>query len=96
LSAACTAQLLVENPPRVRHIGRVNCKILFPMLLGRGCFRRLHQAGRVRATLNPPPSVDDLLPKHAQPKLPTMKIYLGAEVLDAELALTDDQEFTAA
>jgi uncharacterized membrane protein (UPF0127 family) len=42
-------------------------------------------------TLNPTPSVDDLLPKHAQPKLPTMKIYLGPEVLDAELALTDEQ-----
>lgn len=41
-------------------------------------------------TLNAP-SVDDLLPTHAQPKLPTMKIYLGAEILDAELALTEDQ-----
>jgi len=45
-------------------------------------------------TLNPPPSVDDLLPTHAQPKLPTMKIYLGAEMLDAELALTEEQEMT--
>jgi uncharacterized membrane protein (UPF0127 family) len=44
--------------------------------------------------LNPPPTVDDLLPKHAQPKLPTMKIYLGAEILDAELALTDEEEMT--
>jgi len=44
-------------------------------------------------TLNAP-SLEDLLPKHAQPKLPTMKIYLGAEMLDAELALTDDEEMT--
>ncbi len=44
--------------------------------------------------LNPPPSVDDLLPKHAQPKLPTMKIYLGAETFDAELALTSEEEMT--
>jgi len=44
-------------------------------------------------TLNAP-SVDDLLPKHAQPKLPTMKLYLGAETLEAELALTEDQEMT--
>lgn len=42
----------------------------------------------------PPPSVEDLLPKHAQAKLPTMKIYLGAETLDAELALTSQQEMT--
>lgn len=45
-------------------------------------------------TLNAPPTLDDLLPKHAQPKLPTMKIYLGAEVLDAELALTEEEEMT--
>jgi hypothetical protein len=39
-------------------------------------------------------SAEDLLPKHAQPKLPTMKIYLGAETLDAELALTWREEET--
>ncbi len=33
-------------------------------------------------------------PTEAQPKLPTMKIYLGAETLDAELALTQKQEAT--
>jgi uncharacterized membrane protein (UPF0127 family) len=33
-------------------------------------------------------------PTHAQPKLPTIKIYLGAETLDAELALTQRQEAT--
>jgi uncharacterized protein len=41
-----------------------------------------------------PASLDDLLPKRAQPKLPTMKIYLGAETLDAELALTEREEQT--
>lgn len=54
-------------------------------------------------TLNPPPSVDDLLPTHAQPKLPTMKIFFGTfhdnqfhpmESFDAELALTPEQEMT--
>jgi uncharacterized membrane protein (UPF0127 family) len=39
-------------------------------------------------------SVDDFLPTHAQPKLPTMKIYLGAETFDAELALTSEEEMT--
>ena len=42
----------------------------------------------------PTPSVDELLPKQAQPKLPTIKIYLGAETLDAEMALTPEQERT--
>lgn len=39
-------------------------------------------------------SLDDLLPKQAQPKLRTLKIYLGAETLDAELALTGQEEMT--
>jgi uncharacterized membrane protein (UPF0127 family) len=42
----------------------------------------------------PAPSVDDRLPTRAQPKLPTMKIYLGAEILDTEMALTDEQIHT--
>jgi len=41
-----------------------------------------------------PPSLDDLLPKQAQPKLPTMKIYVGPETLNTELALTQQQERT--
>lgn len=36
----------------------------------------------------------DALPTHAQPKLTTMKIYLGAETLDAELAITPKEEQT--
>ncbi|HUA37616.1 MAG TPA: DUF192 domain-containing protein [Candidatus Sulfopaludibacter sp.] len=34
------------------------------------------------------PDLEGQLPTQAQPKLPTMKIYLGAETLDAELATT--------
>jgi uncharacterized protein len=71
----------------------VNCKFFLPALLAiaicAGCTKP-----DAATTLNPAPSVDDLLPKHAQPKLPTMKIYLGAEVLDAELALTEQEEMT--
>ena len=40
------------------------------------------------------PSSEDWQPTQAQPKLPTMKIYLGAETLDAELALTEKEEMT--
>jgi uncharacterized protein len=39
-------------------------------------------------------SLDAHLPTHAQPKLRTMKIYPGAETLDAELALTPKEEQT--
>ena len=39
-------------------------------------------------------SPENDLPTHAQPKLRTMKIYLGAETLDAELALTPREEMT--
>jgi hypothetical protein len=46
------------------------------------------------ADVAPVPSADDLPPKQAQPKLQTMKIYLGAEMLDAELALNDQQRMT--
>jgi uncharacterized membrane protein (UPF0127 family) len=42
----------------------------------------------------PPPAAEESLPTHAQPKLPTIKIYLGAETLDAELAVTPEEEQT--
>jgi uncharacterized membrane protein (UPF0127 family) len=35
-----------------------------------------------------------MLPKQAQPKLRTMKIFLGPEAFDAELALTTQEEMT--
>ena len=41
-----------------------------------------------------PDAPDNSLPTQAQPKLPTMKIYLGAETLDTELALTEKEEMT--
>jgi uncharacterized membrane protein (UPF0127 family) len=34
------------------------------------------------------------VPTQAQPKLPTIKIYLGPETMDAELAVTRDEEET--
>ena len=46
-----------------------------------------------KETVAPPPAKNSYsLPTHAQPKLPTMKIYLGAETLDTELALTEKEE----
>jgi uncharacterized membrane protein (UPF0127 family) len=51
-------------------------------------------AGCKKTATAAPPPIENSLPTHAQPKLPTMKIYLGAETLDAELALTEKQEQT--
>ena len=49
-----------------------------------------HKPGSVA----PAPSVDYRLPTQAQPKLRTMKMYLGAETLDVEVALTPREQQT--
>jgi uncharacterized membrane protein (UPF0127 family) len=52
-------------------------------------------AGCKKAETAPAPaSVDSQLPTRAQAKLPTVKIYLGAETLDAEMATTAREEMT--
>lgn len=77
-----------------RHFTGVNLlkflALLLTVALLAGCKKTETPAEPVAA----PMSIDDVLPKQAQPKLPTMKIYLGAEILDAELALTPRQEMT--
>ena len=60
--------------------------LLLTVALLAGCQKSVNVASAL--------SIDDLLPKQAQPKLRTMKIYLGAEQLDAELALNDQQRMT--
>ncbi len=39
-------------------------------------------------------SLEDLLPKRAQPKLPTIKVWVGAEELETEMALSGQQQMT--
>ena len=82
----------VEMRRRLRQLGRVRfLKYLLLVTLASG----LSGCGKAAApAATPATSIEDLLPKHAQPKLPTMKIYLGAEMLDAELALTEQEEMT--
>jgi uncharacterized protein len=83
---------LIEISPRFRQIVRVRLLNYFVLLLVAALL-----AGCPKPEKNvpaAPTSIDDLLPKHAQPKLSTMKIYLGAETFDAELALTEQQEMT--
>ena len=63
---------------------------MLPLLLAASLLAACKKPGAVA----PRPSLDDQLPTHAQPKLPTIKIFLGAEQLDAELALTQQQEMT--
>jgi uncharacterized membrane protein (UPF0127 family) len=81
---------LVEKRGGFRQVVGVKLVNLFSVLLAAvllaGC-----QKVETTAT---PASLDDQLPRHAQAKLPTVKIYLGAETLDTEQALTPEQERT--
>ena len=57
--------------------------LVLAMALAAGC--------KKAETVPTPPPTDNGEPTQAQPKLPTLKIYLGAETLDAELASTPRQ-----
>jgi len=60
--------------------------ILFAAALLAGC-KNSHDSAT-------PPAAENLLPTEAQPKLPTVKLYLGVETLDAEQALTPGEQQT--
>ena len=79
----------VENSGGFRQTGFVK-PTKFLMLLLVATFL----AGCKKTETAAPPPPENWQPTHAQPKLPTMKIYLGAETLDAELALTGREEMT--
>ena len=64
--------------------------LLLAAVLSAGCKKSSPPAPAPAAAT----SMDELLPKQAQPKLRTMKIYLGAETLDAELALNSQAVMT--
>jgi uncharacterized protein len=81
---------LVEIVRQLRQAGIVKPTQFLALLLAATLLAGCKKTEPVAAS----PSLDDILPKQAQPKLPTMKIYLGAESLDAELALTEQQEMT--
>jgi len=77
---------MIENP----------CGILqtIAMQLGKFlvlCLAPVLFAGCQKAEPPSTPVAEHQYPTKAQPRLPTMKIYLGAQTLDAELALTPIQ-----
>jgi uncharacterized membrane protein (UPF0127 family) len=74
----------------------MNRQVIFALLPALALFTGCGKSTTSATTPAPaaPLTLEDILPKHAQPKLPTMKIYLGAETLDAELALSRDEEMT--
>jgi len=80
----------------IRQITAMRVCTSFALLLAALFITGCSKAGPSAPAPAPAPaaSIEDILPKQAQAKLPTMKIYLGAETLDAELALTARQEMT--
>ncbi len=85
---------LVENRRRIRQIVRVKIEnypaLMLAALLAAGWFAGCAKSSPPAAPVAAWPGE----PTHAQPKLRTMKIYLGAETFDAELALTPMEEMT--
>lgn len=80
----------IEKRRGIRQLVCVKFKSLFLLLAAAiltGC-------GPASVSQPQQPTLEDFLPKQAQPKLRTMKLYLGAEVLEAELALAPQQIFT--
>jgi uncharacterized membrane protein (UPF0127 family) len=79
-----TARSLVENGRELRQFvgmqGMTWLALVLATVLAAGCNKA--------ETVEAPRNAEIQLPTRAQPKLPTLKIYLGAEALDAELATT--------
>ncbi len=93
---------MIENRRRLRHIVAVKRAILLLLAAGwfAGCAKSSPPAAP--AANSPDTNSNPLavnspytnLPTHAQARLRTLKIYLGAETLDAELALSEQEVTT--
>jgi uncharacterized membrane protein (UPF0127 family) len=77
----------IENRAVLRQIDGVKILNFLVLALATVLFAGCNQPAAPAAA--DAPSTDG--PQHAQPKLPTMKIYIGAEIVEAELALTSEQ-----
>lgn len=80
----------------------VGVRILFAMkwfafvlaaMIGVGCGNQSSQTLATNTTAMTPPGMP-ALPTEAQPRLQTMKLWMGSEEVTAELALTAQQEMT--
>ena len=85
----------VEIMGRVRHTSRMQVMRLIFSLLAAGCLAGCQKSAPPTEVADPfaPPGRPPE-PTQAQPKLPTIRLYLGAETLDAEQALTPVQQMT--
>lgn len=67
---------------------------LAALMMSASCDQKNAGSTEAVSTNRAPVTADDGLPKQAQPKLPTIKLWVGAEELDTETALTDRQIMT--
>lgn len=86
-------QAATADSPRGRILSTATVALAVALLCG--C-RESPNAGPGPATsaTNAPSSIEDLLPKRAQPKLQTIKLWVGAAELETELALNGVQQMT--
>ena len=83
--------------PLPAHFFRVKLKHFFILALAAALWVGCNKSGAGAPATNDTntAAADNYwVPPQAQPKLPTIKVYLGPETLDAELALTPMQEAT--
>ena len=83
-------QRLIEKGRRLPQAGGVKLRSFIASLLAAALCTGCHKTAEVA----PPPAPEVGMPTEAQPRLQTLKIYLGPETLDAELALTSRQQQT--
>ena len=84
---------MVENEYGFRQLTSVKRTNLIALLLAAALLAGCKNS-QDAAPPPPPPSNEMPAPTEAQPKLPTVKLYLGAETLDAEQALTEREQMT--
>ncbi len=82
----------VENGSPFSHSRNVNkYRLVSFFLVGLAIFSGCEKREAASA---PPHSIEDRLPKQAQPKQPTIKLWIGSEELTAEMALSAIQQQT--
>ncbi len=81
---------VIENTAHFAQCG--NMKRLWFLLITAACAAALIGCKPSTTASDAPDADEHSLPTQAQPKLPTVKLWIGAQVLTAEMALTPRQE----